>query len=405
MRKMYFPWVFILVSLFLIVGCGEDNDDEIIPKYLVDSELFTPALPNTAENIKSFLAPFGMTELTAKVKYDIQIHRITYKTLFEGDSILVSGVVASPMANDKKETFPVMSYQHGTLFRKADAPSVNTANEFMCWLASTGLVVIIPDYIGFGASSFNFHPYMHKQYTINAVLDMIRASKEFIKIEKPCEINDKLFLLGYSQGGGATVAALSAIENLPANSDLKVTASAAGGGAYDMKGFREWIMNQQRYDKPSYLAYLLESYLKYTDLDIDYNLVFKDKYAQLIPGLIDGIKSDDAINSAFDSYAVSGLFHNDFQNNATFATNPVYASMRKAFDDNKVTGWAIQSSLSLYYGTTDVWVPGDQTMVLFQQFQDKGVGAKVRMRPLVGMNHITAFPTTIQESLDWFSGF
>src|SRR5690606_13757005 len=120
-------------------------------------------------------------------------------------------------------------------------------------------------------------------------------------------------------------------------SDLKVTATAAGGGAYDMSGFRHWIMNQQRYDKPSYLAYLLESYSMYTDLDINYNLVFKDKYAQLIPGLIDGIKTDETINAAFDSYAVSGLFHDSFQNHETFTTDPVYASMRKVFDENKVT--------------------------------------------------------------------
>src|SRR5690606_4091336 len=114
--------------------------------------------------------------------YDIQIYKVVYKTLFEGDSVLASGVIAIPVPLTKKETFPLLSYQHGTIVKKNEAPSVNTNAEFMTYVASAGMVVAIPDYIGFGASSSAFHPFMHKEYTVNAVLDMIRAAKELIKV-------------------------------------------------------------------------------------------------------------------------------------------------------------------------------------------------------------------------------
>jgi hypothetical protein len=73
--------------------------------------------------------------------------------------------------------FPILSYQHGTIFRKNEAPSVNTNNEFMLYLASTGMVVVIADYVGYGSSSTHFHPYMHKEYTVNAVLDMNQGNQ------------------------------------------------------------------------------------------------------------------------------------------------------------------------------------------------------------------------------------
>jgi dienelactone hydrolase len=403
MKWIYFPLVMLVFSMFLVTSCdGDDNGDEIEPKYLVDNVAFTPAIPATVDNIKGLMNTFGVNALAENVKYDVNIYKITYKTLFKGDSILVSGVVATPVPLKKNETFPLLSYQHGTLFRKADAPSVNTNNEFMTYLASTGMVVLIADYIGFGASSAEFHPYMHKRYTVNAVLDMIRASKEFIEIEKPCNINEQLFLFGYSQGGGATVAAVEAIENNSANNDLKVTAASAGSGAYDIAGFRNWIMQQQRYVKPSYIAYMLESYSKYSELNVDYSLIFNEQYASKIPGIVDGLKTDDQVNAEIGSEYVKGLFYSDFTNNETFATNPIYETINAAFTANRISGWATTTPLKLFYGTTDEWVPGDQTMELNKEFRELGAGVHVEMKPLVGMDHLTAFPQTLFDTMNWF---
>lgn len=406
MKAVNTYWIIAISLLIALSACNKGIDDEetIVPKYLVDRELIESA-SLTSANINTALNFYGLTELANKAKYDIKVYKIVYYTLFEGDSTLVSGIISVPVPQGKDDKFPVMSYQHGTLFEKADAPTENIQSEFMTYVASMGMVVVIADYIGFGASDNVFPPYMINEYTVNTVLDMIRASKEFIQIEKPCAITDQLYLFGYSQGGSATVGALSAIENNPANSDLAVTAASAGGGAYDLNQFRNWIVEQQRYEKPSFITYILESYSHYANVDIDYSLIFNDEFAQNIPGLIDMERSESAINSSFGTFYVDELFYKDFKNDSIFENDPAYASLRTAFNENTIGAWPLSASLALYFGTDDIWVPGEQSIRLYQQFQQENVGAKIKFKQLSGKNHSTAFVPALLESIDWFLGY
>jgi hypothetical protein len=98
MKHSNILWVLITLSLFFFIACEKDEDDRFEPRYLVDNNQFTPALPATVDNIKSILNQFGVNALADQVKYDVSIHKIVYKTLFQGDSILVSGVVATPVS-------------------------------------------------------------------------------------------------------------------------------------------------------------------------------------------------------------------------------------------------------------------------------------------------------------------
>jgi pimeloyl-ACP methyl ester carboxylesterase len=401
----------LFIGFFIFTSCDKNNgDDDIVPKYLVDFEAYPSEL--TADGIKSLIQLAAMempgidvSPLTEKVKYDVEVHKIVYKTLFEGDTIFASGIVATPVQINKKDVFPVMSYQHGTIFQKSEAPSENISREIMTYLASTGMAVVIPDYIGFGASSAEFHPYMHNQYTVNAVLDMIRASKEFIKTEKPCDINDHLFMFGYSQGGSATVGALSAIENNNSNSDLKVNAAVAGAGAYDLAQFRRWIIDQQRYDKPSFVLYIMESLTRYAGVNNAFDEVFSPGLNIETEGLIDGIQTEQLINNSFGTFHVGSLFTEDFIDKENFETNENFESLRSAFASNKVSGWKTTTPLNIYFGLDDTWVPGEQSIRLFQEFQDNNVGSKVNLVPLQGLDHLTAFFPSLMGAVDMFLNY
>lgn len=392
-----------LLALVLFTACDRDgNDPEITPKYLVDYELFTPLVEFNPEDAKTTLNQFGLTDLANLMKYDIQIYKVVYKTLFEGDSVLASGVIALPVPLTKKETFPLLSYQHGTIVKKNEAPSVNTNAEFMTYVASAGMVVAIPDYIGFGASSSAFHPFMHREYTVNAVLDMIRAAKELIKVEKPFNLNEQLFLFGYSQGGSATLAALSAIENNNANSDIKVTAAASGAGAYDLAEMRKWIVKQPRYEQPYFIAYLMQSYARYQNIQLNDSLVFNAQFTTNFSQLFNGSYSADEINASFGTTHVGELLYDQFENDEYFASNPLYDNLRAAFEANKITAWNLQAPLRLYYGNDDKWIPGDQSLKMFQQFQTSGAGTKVKLENFNGTNHLTAFVPSLNNAITWF---
>jgi hypothetical protein len=41
----------------------------------------------------------------------------------------------------------------------------------------------MPDYLGFGSSDNMFHPYLHKESTVQTVLDMLRAVDELASIK------------------------------------------------------------------------------------------------------------------------------------------------------------------------------------------------------------------------------
>ncbi|MCF8362011.1 MAG: prolyl oligopeptidase family serine peptidase [Prolixibacteraceae bacterium] len=407
MKTFKFPLVMILASLLLVFGCKEEEEtEEFKPQYFIDSEELKPSVKISAFSL--FLESTKYADIASKLEHDVTMHKITYKTEFEGDTIEASGVVFCP--DNSKSSFDMISYQHGTIFTKADAPSVflsnlnfesNYENEAVAGIvmASMGNIVVMSDYIGFGESSDYFHPYMHKEYTNNAVLDMIRSSKEFVKKEESCNTNKNLFLLGYSQGASATVSALSAIENNSNNSDIDVKAAAAGSGAYDLIEFRKSIFQaeQKKYDKPSFILYLLESFKTYSNMNIDYSDIFSEKFADDVKGLIDGNKNSAEIDKQMTTY-VGELFNDDFQDNDTFISLDSYENVRKAFSENSISAWNIETPLNLYYSYADEWIFDTQSSSLSTKFQS----SKVTLKPFEGLDHTGAFFPTIAASLEWF---
>ena len=93
--------------------------------------------------------------------------------------VLASGLVAVPDKPMGSES-PVISYQHGTTFKDAQAPSNAIApDEAPIVMASAGFIVVAADYAGYGASKSSQHPYLLSGPTAAAVIDLIidRAKK------------------------------------------------------------------------------------------------------------------------------------------------------------------------------------------------------------------------------------
>ncbi|MBK7029188.1 MAG: hypothetical protein IPH45_08220 [Bacteroidales bacterium] len=73
-------------------------------------------------------------------------------------------------------------------------------------------------------------------------MDMILASQELLKDKSvKAESNGKHFLMGYSQGGWATLAALKEAE-VNYTDKMTVTAASCGAGAYDIKEMSEYVL-------------------------------------------------------------------------------------------------------------------------------------------------------------------
>jgi pimeloyl-ACP methyl ester carboxylesterase len=419
-KKLSWLLLFLIGSL-IWNGCDENDPGLAIKQKLwISSDEYIPSTSVTASAVKSIVGALGLVDptnaekynsLANLVKYDLKFYRVKYKTLFRGDSVNASGLICVPVAIEKKESFPMMCYQHSAIAKKSEAPSVSPlfeGNALIAYLASTGMIILMPDYIGFGESQHYFHPFLHKEYTSHAVLDFIRAGKEFIGLKNPAKWNDKLFLAGYSQGGSATLAALSAIENNSANADIVVTATSCGAGAYNLTAFRDWIVNRMnyegRYEQPWYLAYLLESFTKYAGVTTPYNSIFKEDISPLVNGAIDGNKTGAEINSLFPQY-LGSLLHPDFMDNTTYQSNEVYFTLKTALTENSIAAWPLKSKLTLYYGQNDVWIPAQLSLSMIGEFQAAGSATNLRSVQFPGLNHVTAFPSSILGTLEWFRTF
>src|SRR5512133_1214045 len=168
----------LLLPLLLMQSCGKE--DPIDPfadnTYLVSSEI---EMMRTKDNIISVLNLAATqypaaAEIIPDVISGVNVYSVTYNTEFQGEDVIASGLICAPTAPG---TYPILSFQNGTNTLHSSAPSADPQNLLFTiieYIASSGYVVIIPDYLGFGASKEMAHPYLHKESTVRTVMDMLR---------------------------------------------------------------------------------------------------------------------------------------------------------------------------------------------------------------------------------------
>jgi hypothetical protein len=107
----------------------------------------------------------------------------------------------------------------------------STENIYCIQLAADGMIVIAPDYIGWGESDVP-HAYMNAQEEGNAVVDMMRATKQLC-VQLKQSVKQEFYLTGYSQGAHACMATARIIaEKYP--TELPIKGILVGSGPYDM---------------------------------------------------------------------------------------------------------------------------------------------------------------------------
>lgn len=216
----------------------------------------TPLATIAPADIAAALQEDGSRVQAVVPRYDVATWRIEYSTLdADGRAVRASGLVAVPQKPGNVGS-PVLSYQHGTIFRDAEAPSNNVVpGEISVVLASLGYIVLAPDYVGFGASRGTPHPYLLAAPTAAAVNDFLVAT-QYWRATHQIQDNGELFFTGYSEGAYATMAAHRALqaENSPLLKKLRM--SVTGGGPYDVQTTLDGLINIVR-DKNKLLGALI----------------------------------------------------------------------------------------------------------------------------------------------------
>jgi len=323
---------------------------------------------------------------------------VIYRTTgTDGSPVNASGLLLVP--DPASERYPLISYQHGTVFKRNEAPSgLSSSGEAVFNLAvfaAHGYVVSLPDYIGQGHSKLS-QPYLIAESEASASLDMLKASRALCS-KLGAGLNGKLFLAGYSQGGHSTMALHRMLEK-DHRSDFPVTASAPMAGPYNLYMlWSGWI------DEPSFLssAVMARTVLACDDaysMKLRLRDVFRTPYDRLAPVLLDGNHSDGEVIQSLPRNP-SNLFTSDFLKSVSEGRHPFYMALKR----NSTFDWYPEAPTTLFHGSSDDIVPYAISLKTYRSMKRKC--DNVELRDVGPLDHIGAIIPCMLEARKWFDSF
>ena len=322
----------------------------------------------TSAEISDIAGFFGIPSNVYTAEYGVNAYRVTYDMPYMGNTISVSGALFVPQGIDDACSLPVLTYMHGTIFKRTDAPSfLSNEGQFGFLMSSPGFIVLMPDYVGLGTSEL-MHPYVHAQSEADAGIYLIQAA-ETLGDELGYSFNGEFFSTGYSQGGHASMALSRELETN--YSDVyPLTASAPLSGPYDISGTQFiQIFENDSYSNPAYLAYNIIGWNSYYgNLYEDLSEVFQEPYATYLPGMFNGEIAVDIINDSLP-YLLEDLIQPGLIEEITGDTDHPF---NIAAQDNDVYKWVPQSPLRMYYCTEDEQVFYQNTIVAEAWMNENG---------------------------------
>ena len=325
----------------------------------------------TQAAIRAAVADKGSLVPALQPRYDVTSYRLEYLTIdAKGQSVRASGLVSVPVKAAGAKS-PVLSYQHGTIFRDAQTPSNNAvASEVAVMMASQGYIVVAPDYVGYGVSKGTAHPYLQSVPTAASVVDLLSAAKTW-RSETGTADNQQLFLTGYSEGGYATMAAHRALQmnNSPHLPQLR--AVVPGAGPYNVQATLDGLIDIVRQENRVLGALINPGFLRHLGGSAQRE-VRRALLKELIPGDADT--------------QIDALFLDNFLSDDVSETERV----------SNVHNWRPQVPVYLYHGRGDRTVPYASATSTLSAMQAQGAGELV---------NLTDCPATPSGHLDCVAPF
>jgi pimeloyl-ACP methyl ester carboxylesterase len=380
-----FPALFVFI-ITLLVSCRK-NDEGQQYSYFVSKELavsYNKAYINTLLDIVSGSVP-EVSNLKSLVVSDVNIYRMVYKTTINGNQIEASGLVCVPSTPGD---YPVLSFQNGTNTVNAYSPSefaINYPYQLVEIIASMGYVVVIADYPGFGESFPLPHPYLVAEPTVRSLIDMLYAVKELAISELDgISLINEYYLLGYSQGGWATLELHKAIEQ-DYSTEFNLKGSACGAGPYNLFLLMQGMVNEATYPMPVYIGYIINAYIAYNQFTNPVSDILNEPYASRLSSLYNGILNSDEINARLTT-SLNGLITPDFLSG--FASSVKYATVRDALYRNSISPWHTVKPLLLIHGEKDTSVDPSITESMYAAMIQAGTSVDLCKKVIVpGVGH------------------
>ncbi len=342
---------------------------------------------------------FGVTVKYTAAKNAVKFYRVTYSSVVPergNKPIVATGLVAIP--DVAGTSFPMVSYQHGTVYGKEQVPSFPDQSPetqlMLAQFAGQGYIVIGADYFGMGSSKES-EGYMVKASHQQASYDMLLASRAVLADLKLS--SNKLFVSGWSQGGFVAMAFLEKLEAAGVKVDAAATASAPVDVSVALNGFlsfprkndADWVNS----------LFILSSF------------AFENYYG--VPGLARSLIADAYYDVARKAYLrepfnvadvptdLRKLIKPDYFNPLFFAES----AYGKLVAQTQAYRWVIKSPVRNYYGEADEAIAIGLGKLAMTYAQAMGNGnSQVEAVSTGQTSHRGTYATAVPQWKTWFDG-
>ncbi len=390
---IFFSSVIITVS-----SCKKDDYKPVYDHFVSEELVLTYSTTSINNMLEAGVQMYpGLSDIKPYIESDVNVHKMVYMTTIDGEAIEASGLVCVPVTPGQ---YPVLSFQNGTNTLNEYAPSeyvINPSYQLVEYIASMGFIVVIPDYPGFGESSHIPHPYLVTEPTVTSVVDMLYALDESYEYEfTGTELKDEYYLLGYSQGGWATLNLHKALE-LEYSDDFDLAGSVCGAGPYNMLNLFNEMTDSVEYQIPAYLGYIVNAYSYYNQFTNSVCDIFQRPYCENLSSLYNGTLSITEINEQLTT-VISDLFNTDFLTG--FESLSSYSSVREALINNSVSAWITEKPVLFIHGSGDTHVSVTATEIMYDALIEAGTSQDICTKVIFpDLNHTDAALPSMIEGL------
>jgi hypothetical protein len=316
--------------------------------------------------------PYGIENVMAK--------KIIYTTASpDNQPKEASGILLIPENISEKV---ILLYLHSAITdpKKASSLSLLGNNELLraAILASTGFITLIPDYMGYGASSDVPHLFEHKKSLVQSNYDFLWAVHQYLKQNKITSLN-KLFILGYGEGAYSSLVLQQKIEE---TLQFQILHTYAGGGVYNKSRFITSLFETEKNTNAlgNFVRLLISYNRNYKRLNRPLSYYFNPPYSHQIETIINenGILKDSMVTGI----TVRELFTKEFIDGVLEKTDRTYLEV---VQENDISDWKPKTPITLYRGSLDQVTAYANTLKTVKEIEL--LGGQITYEGILGKNH------------------
>ena len=281
----------------------------------------------------------------------------------QGDSLLVSGRVYLPK---NRILNGIIVANHYTMTSDEEVPSNRVSMEMIFLMK--GYAVIMPDYVGYGLSREEVHPYLHWRNAAQTAVDLLNCMPELLDYYGYTYPKD-VVVTGYSQGGAVALGVARMIEeNYHQENEWTVRKLYAGAGPYDPAGTYLFSMERNEMGIPAAIPLIVMGLNDAYELGFALDEFFLDP---LLSNYEDWVVSKEytvgQINQLMGSTIMSELMTED----ALTLDSPQADMLYEVLLWNSNVGYDLQAPAYFLHSLEDEVVPLLNSINLEEQMPDK----------------------------------